>query len=128
MPADATNVEFTEWCAVLLKLSPEERASALAHDEAFRRSVMEVRCRHHYRYLTLLLPCAIYDPNGRLGIALCDALLAAYGSIAASAIPAGELLHLQGNNVVLACLITEMTQHAHIRKQIAKKYVLFHNF
>ena len=83
-PIDAANVAFAEWRAELAKLSPEERAAALQlQDEAFRRTTKEVQCKHHYRYLTLLLPCAIYHPNRKLGAALCAALLAAHDGIAA---------------------------------------------
>jgi hypothetical protein len=86
-PIDAANVAFAEWRAELAKLSPEERAAALLQDEAFRRTTKEVQYKHHYRYLTLLLPCAIYHPNRKLGVALCAALLAAHGGIAAPESP-----------------------------------------
>lgn len=86
---------------------------------------MEVHCKHHYRYLTLLLPCPIYHPKRRLGVALCDALLAAHDSIAAPVIPAGEVVHLHGKDVVLARLITDSTQHICKPGKNVKIYAVF---
>ena len=126
-PMDAANVAFAEWRAELAKLSPEERAAALQlQDEAFRRTTKEVQCKHHYRYLTLLLlPCAIFHPNRKLGVALCAALLAAHDGIAAPEIPVGEVVHLQGKDVYLARLLTDLTQHIRKPGQDVKKYAVF---
>ena len=116
---------FAEWRAELLKLSPEEREAALLQDAAFRRTAMEVQCKHHYRHLTQLLPCAIYHPNRRLGVALCAALLAAHDGTPALAIPADEVVRLHGSDVNLADLIMDMTQHIRKPGEDVKKYAVF---
>ena len=101
--AEAGDVDLEAWRKAVEELTPEEQNDAHRQHLAFMQTVICMQEKHHLRWLTQLLPCAIYHPNPRVGVGLARALLALYDD---KPRPENvEVVHLYGLEVKMDLLL-----------------------